>query len=437
MTVDGRDRLRIPALVILGGAATALAILVGYAIPEMPLLVVGGVVFLLLVVLALTQPVLLPLLAMPLIVVVLRVDAGPVDMTLSDWVLALAFWPAVLFAPRPFSPELRQLVWLNVLYQAATLFTVIANPFLANGVEWFHAWLLVSGALLVGWAVGASGHARLGVSIFLAACLALAVPALVQSVLQFSRGNFSAVYPQWPWSMHKNFLGNLMGVAALVLYARPTWLGWTRRWAVPALAIIVGALAVTQARQALVGLAVGLLVVSLRQHAERRRAVVALLVAVPMIYVVLTMVRDQIASGNQHNSWFTRLEWYADAYDLWLDKPLLGHGLRYWTQPQAPGAFQPPNAFLEVLASAGLVGLVGFVIFWVGTIVVLSRLRPSFGTLALALAVSRLAQAQFDLFWVSVSVSTTFVLIGVCLGLAYSSRHLPDRAPRPKLAAAQ
>ncbi len=433
MTPERWDRLRGPALVLLAGAATALAVLVGYAIPDMPLLVVGGVVFLLLAVVALTQPVLLPLLAMPLIVVVLRFGAGPVDMTIADWILALAFWPAVFFAPRPFSPELRKLLWLNAIYQAATLFTVIANPFVANGVEWFHAWLLVSGALVVGWAVGATGHARLGVSLFLLACVALALPTIAEGLLGYARGNFSAVYPSWPWGMHKNFMGNLMGIAALILYARPTWLGWTKRWAVPALVVVVTALAVTQSRQALVGLAVGLLVVSFRRHAERRRGVVALIVVAPIIYLVLTMARDQIASGNVHNSWFQRLEWYTESFRIWLDAPFFGHGLRYWTQADAPGFFQPPNAFLEVMASAGLIGLFGFLVLWVGAIAVLYRADPAFGTLALALGLSRLAQAQLDLFWVSISVSAPFLLIGVLLGLAaHTAREsVPERRREP------
>src|SRR5690606_22799085 len=113
-----------------------------------------------------------------------RVGGGGLDLTISDAVLALAFWPAVLLSPRPFSKELRALLWLNAVYQAMTLFTVVANPFLANTVEWFHAWLLVSGALVVGWAVGATGHARLGLTLFLLACLALAVPTIVQGALQ-------------------------------------------------------------------------------------------------------------------------------------------------------------------------------------------------------------------------------------------------------------
>ncbi|MFB9731735.1 O-antigen ligase family protein [Ornithinimicrobium kibberense] len=419
MTVGWREileRVGVGALVV---GALVLTLGVAWLVPEQPIVALGVAALVLVGIAALVQPVTLPLLAMPMIVVVARAAGGGVDLTVSDAMLALAFWPAVLLSPRPFSPELRSLLWLNVIYQVLTLFTLIANPFTANTVEWFHAWLLVSGALLVGWAVGASGHARLGLSLFLVACLLLAVPTIAQGLLQYASGNFSAVYPRYPWPMHKNFIGTLLVSPALILYARPSWLGWGKRWALPAFLVILGAIAVSQSRQAMVGLAVGLLVVSLRKHDERRRATIAIAAIVPIGYVILTMIRDQIASGNEHNSWFQRLEWYVDSFQIWTQSPWVGHGLRYWTQPGAPGAFQPPNAFLEVAASAGLVGLAGFVVLWVGTLVVLFRMDAAFGTLALALALSRIAVAQFDLFWVSISVSVPFLLIGVCLGVGH------------------
>lgn len=429
LSADWQERLRLPALVVLTLAAVGLALVVGYALPQRPMLVVAGVFLILVMVVALAQPMLLPVVAMPVVVVVSRFGAGGVEMTISDWMLGLAFWPAVLFGRRPLSPELRSLLWLNAAYQALTIFTLIVNPYLANTVEWFHAWLLVSGALIVGWAVGAAGYARLGVKLFLAACVALALPTIAQALMQYAQGDFSEVYPRWPWPMHKNFIGNLLGIAAVVVYARPRWLGLSRRWAIPVLLIFLAAMAASQARQALVGLAIGLLVVSLRKHGERRRATVAMATALPIGYIVLTMIRDQIASGNIHNSWFQRLEWYAESVAIWREAPLFGHGLRYWTQPDAPGQFQPPNAFLEVMASTGLAGLLGFVVLWIGIVVVLTRMNPAFGTLALALALTRLGQSMFDLFWVSIAVSVPFLLIGVCLGAAHRASTKADSLP--------
>jgi hypothetical protein len=53
---------------------------------------------------------------------------------------------------------------------------------------------------------------------------------------------------------------------------------------------------------------------------------------------------------------------------------------------------------------------------WVGLLVVLWRIDPRYGTLALALPLSRIFQAQFDLFWTSVQTSIPFVVAGICLG---------------------
>lgn len=419
-------RLRRPALVVLTLAAVALALAVGYAVPHQPTLVVAGVALLLVGTVALTQPLLLPLLAMPLVVVVARAGGGGIDLTISDLVLGLAFWPAVIFAPRPFSEPLRQLLWLNVFYQAMTLFTVIANPFAANVVEWFHAWLIVSGALVVGWAVGATGHARVGLTLFLLACLGLALPAIAQGLLQYVTGNFAPVYPRWPYGMHKNFLGTLLGFAAVLAYARPSWMGWARGPALGAFWVFVLAILVVQSRQALVGLAIALLVIALRGQGERRRSVIVLLGVLPLLGVVFTLARDQIQDGNIHNSWFQRLDWYAESYRVWESRPVTGYGLRYWTQEAAPTAYQPPNAFLEVAASAGAVGLLGFLIFVAGALWVLWRVDPVYGTLAFALVLSRLVQGQFDLFWISIGVSVPFLLAGVCLGA-----HRAEERPAP------
>ena len=47
---------------------------------------------------------------------------------------------------------------------------------------------------------------------------------------------------------------------------------------------------------------------------------------------------------------------------------------------------------------------------------VLWHVDPKYGTLALAVTLSRLVQGQFDLFWVAAQVSIPFVIAGICLG---------------------
>lgn len=413
---DGRTFLQWFVIGTLAAGALVFALGIGYLVTEQPNLALVLAFAVMVLGASLAQPVLLPLLAMPLLVVVVRVGGGGIDLTLSDFVLGLVFWPALQLSPKPFSRELRQLLWLNLAYQAASLLTVVANPYLANAVEWFHAWMLVSGALVVGWAVGRAGMAKVGLTLFLLACLALAVPTTVEGAMQWASGNFAAVYPTYPWPMHKNFIGTLLCFAAVLAYARPPWMGWSRRWAMTAFWIFVGGIAMSQSRQALLALGVALLVISFRRGGEKRRSALAIVGIVPAVYMVVTLIRDQVASGNVHNSVFQRLSWFSDTLALWEQSPWFGHGLRYWTTGRTELGFQPPNVVLEVLASTGVVGLVAFLVLFIGILRVLWRVNPTYGTVAFALVLARLVQSQFDLFWISITVSVPLALTGIALG---------------------
>jgi len=393
---------------------------------------------------SLAEPAIIPLIALPMLVIVTRVGGESVNLSVSDAVLFAAFWPAVFLAKRPFSPPMRSLLWLSAAYQVATLFTVVANPYLLNAVEWFHAWLLVGGALVVGWAVGRAGYGRLGLTLLLVVSTALAVSTLVQAALQYGRGDFGPVYVSWPYGMHKNFVGTVLGFAAVIAYSRPVWAGWSRKFALSAFWICAAGVAVTQSRQAVVGLGVAVFVISVRSDPVRRRSKMILLAILPAVLLVVSLVRDEVAEGNVHSAVFQRLTWFEDTMAVWGSSPLFGAGLRYWTAGRTEFGFQPPNAELEVLASAGLVGLIGFLVLLIGALVVLWRVDPRYGTLAFTILLSRVVQWQFDLFWAAVQVSVPFVVVGVCLGALArdqeehrlerelaEARHLPTTARIP------
>lgn len=129
------------------------------------------------------------------------------------------------------------------------------------------------------------------------------------------------------------------------------------------------------------------------------------------------MVQDQLQSGNRFNSTLQRLDWFNESIQVWLTDPWLGVGLRWWYTSRFDAQFQPPNAELEVLTSAGVVGLVAFLAMFAGSMVVLRRLDPVYGLMPLMVLVCRLAQAQFDLFWVAVSGSLPWLITGIALGV--------------------
>lgn len=361
-----------------------------------------------------SRPIATMLIATPAIFIVERIGLGGGDLTVSDAALAAGFGVAILLGRHEYTAPMRAMLLLNLIYQLSTVFTVIINPFQQNVVEWVHAWLLISGALILGWAIGCAGKAPIALRLILIVGALIAVGTFLTAITAAVGGEFGAVYPAWPWPMHKNFAGGALAFVAFAAWINPDWARIPRRWARTVFVVCLVALLLTQSRQAMIGLIVVMLVHVLR-HGGAKHWVVAFLLALPGVVLLVQSVIEQIESQDRFNSVYQRLNWLREVYDLWLAEPLVGHGLRYWyVHPTAN--FQPPQAELEVIASSGAVGLLGFGIMWIGFIVVLWRVDPRFGVLAFGSVLARIVQAQFDLFWVSAQVSIPFLIAGLCLG---------------------
>jgi hypothetical protein len=429
----GRSDLLAGAALVLGGLVLVATVgRLAVTLPEAAVIISAAV---LAMGVTAVQPGLIPLAVLPLLLVVLRVGGGGVDLSLSDFALAAAALPALLLAKRPFSPGLRAVLWASAIYQFATLVTVVNNPYTANAVEWAHAWMMVSGSLVVGWAVGANGHGRTGIRLLVATMTVLAVITIVEGAVHFVHGDFSPVYPSFPYDMHKNFAGTVCATGAVMVYARPAWVGINRRWSVALMSLLLGAVLFTQSRQALIGLVAAVVVLVLRSDSDRKRSKVVLLLVAPLGLFVTNLVQDQVESGNQFNSVFQRLTWFQDSMTVWSSDPWFGVGLRWWYTDRFPFQFQPPNAEIEVLTSAGVLGLAAFVMLMVVSLRVAWKLDPAYGSLAVAVLVSRLVQGQFDLFWSAVQGSVPFVVLGICLGACwYAERAAGARPADPKLA---
>lgn len=392
-------------------------IALGYLAPRAPSIALAAAAAMAIIGISLYEPAFVPVLAMPLLVVSERVGGDAVDLSVSDAALFLAFWPALLFSRRPFSRPLRTLLILSAVYQVCSLFTVIANRYPQNAIEWFHAAVLVAGALVVGWAIGSSGHASAALSAFVIACTVIGLNACI---LGARIGFSSPVYPTWPMDLGKNFAGPILSWAALIVFARPPWLRWPVVFTLPTFVICALGTFATQSRQALIGLGVGMIVIAFRPGQGRlwgRRLL--LLCTTPFILFVASSVQSDLSGEDQFNSTALRLPGLEGGLDVWHDNPLFGGGLRWWLAgPRAYTSFQPPSVFIEVLSSVGLVGLLGFLVLMVGSAVVAWRLPVAYGTLALAVTLARFTQSQFDQFWVSALVSIPFLILGVCVGAA-------------------
>lgn len=400
----------------LAAAMLLIVIVTGYEVPQHPKYSLALGLVVLLIGASFLESALIPFALLPCYLLVNRAGGGGTNLSLSDLAIFLATWPALFLAPRPFSRALRTLLWLSAAYQATLLFTLVVNPYKANYIEWAHEWLLVSGALVVGWMIGRKGLGGIALAILIISACLIAVATIITGLSMYAHGSFLPVYVNHPFEMNKNYIGTVLSVCAVPCWLRPRWLV-LRRWSPYALALILVALAMTQARQAIVGLAVAMIIIALRRGSSRAKLLV-LVGAVPALVVVVISVRNQLrpSATSKFSSANQRLSWFRDSIDIWSQNKLFGVGLRWWYTNRFAAAFQPPNGVLEVLTSAGLVGLAGFVLLCVGTLVVTARDRSTYGTIAFAVIVNRMVQGQLDIFWVAVTASLPFIIVGICLG---------------------
>lgn len=388
--------------------------------------------------LASTDISLLPVLAFP--AVLLPIRTGPLSLT--DLVLIASTLPALLLYRREEAKDLQPLIWLGIAYQACLIPTVLLNPYLANAIEWGHELVMVLGGLVVGWVVGRTGHASIALRLYVIGSCVIGVWAFAQGLVMLAQhGTFGPVYlPIY----HKNFIGNMLVFALIIAYMRPDWLGWSRRFSYPAIAACAIGIAASGARQAMVSLAVAIVVMSLRpKQGGGGRGRILLLAITPGLWFVFNSVSDQIddfSQGDRFNSTAQRLVWFSQSLDIWRQSPLFGVGLRWWYTGRFEGAaFQPPNALFEMLSSAGIIGTLGFLVLCLGALWVLLTLPPKYGNLATAIMVARFTQGQLDLYWIAGASSLPWMMAGLVIGVraADASRGIPGATLQPPTRAAR
>lgn len=151
-----------------------------------------------------------------------------------------------------------------------------------------------------------------------------------------------------------------------------------------ALLLMLTAIVVLQSRSALFGILIGMAVIAWRSgllHRHPRR-----LLGASVALLVLIMLADALSGfpllDKLSTLCFTRGPFWAAAWELFLERPLLGQGAHSFVDlyqsrlPTDPGLFcqqpetrltpWPHNLFLEILASQGLfgAGLMGAALVW-------------------------------------------------------------------------
>ncbi|GAB3800250.1 hypothetical protein GCM10028798_14480 [Humibacter antri] len=401
-------------------AAASLAAVVGVSLGVLSVrssllaLVVGVVV--LLAGVAARDASLVPVLAVPATLVLTRVGGA---LSVSDVVLAAAAVVSLFTIRGRGAAVLRPLIWAGVFYLATAIPTQILNPYAANIIEWVHEVFLVLGSLIVGFVIGRADRARLALTVYVVACCGIGVATIIVSLLTFATTR--EFQPVFLGDLNKNTIGGMLGAAAVIAFARPVWLRWSPGWSWFVVVISSLGVVAAQSRQGLVGEIVGILIVSIRARPQTgRRVRIVWLAAIPGVAWVVSELTAQLASGNQFNSAYQRVDWYEQSFQIWLKSPVFGVGMRWWYTDRFSGqfqSFQPPNAELEVLTTVGVFGLIGFFALFAVACWYLWKMDPVYGTVGVAVVAMRFTQAQFDLYWVAGQASLLWIVAGICYGV--------------------
>jgi hypothetical protein len=355
---------------------------------------------------------LIPVMAFPATLVMMR--AGP--LSVSDVVLAAAALPAVILYNSAEAEDMRPLIWLGVIYQAALLPGLLLKPYRDNIQEWLHELFLVLGSLVVGWVVGRRGQAATALSLYLFGCAVIAVLAIAEAIhVLGSTGRFGPAYLPY---LHKNFIGTTLAFALLMVFVRPDWLGWGKKTCLALTLLFAGGIAASNSRQAILSVFVGIVILSLRSRQKGGgRGRLLLLALIPAVWYVGRTAHEQVKLDDPFNSVGQRLVWFVQSVEVWRESPVFGVGLRWWYSDRFDLHFQPPNAFLEMLTSGGVVGLLAFITLCAGGLWVVFRLDPRFGNIALAVMIARFCQGQLDLYWVAGQASILWLVAGLAFGV--------------------
>lgn len=281
---------------------------------------------------------------------------------------------------------------------------------LTNGLQRVE---LVGGALVVG-AVILSGSWR---------PRALTLYAIVGTVFAVA----------WPLVLHaqvqKNPAGQFIAGALLLTFAlRP--LG---RFSFPAMALQAAGLLLTASRGALLGVAVGLVVVVLVPHGHRARSLLRLLPLVAIVALIFSSLPDdaqQNASGSTAARQYSvkiREAYKQDAEAVIRAHPYTGVGVgAYLTGDRQSGTqTTDPHEVLLLQAAEGGVGFVAlFLILILQPIAIVSRRQTALAAAAAAVQVSTVIHGLVDVYWVRGTPLLGWLLIGMAVAEA------PRRSPR-------
>ena len=147
------------------------------SIADLPHYLLFAAVVFVFVAIALVDPLLIAMLAVPGVLLVQRVGGASLNLSGSD-VLTVAGTAVALPLLRADMRTTRRLLWIALLFEAVLLLTVVAHPNEKSIFEWLHRLFLVGGSITIGAVLGRARRANAAVVTFLVLTTTLAVVAV-------------------------------------------------------------------------------------------------------------------------------------------------------------------------------------------------------------------------------------------------------------------
>jgi hypothetical protein len=331
---------------------------------------------------------------------------------------------------RTLRPGGRILLRSFAIYLGALGVTLAYNQSLRSDFEWFHRVGMVAGAVFMGaWLVRAGLH-HSALRALLAVTVLISVFAVVDSVS-------SGFAPAQPFGYQKNFIGSITTTVLLVVLAAYKEFRMPVRWLRIAAVLMAAGLVASQSRGAMLAFAVGALIWWFRRSSKSspRLRSLALVSAVALALVVGVSVKNQLQTQGTPTSLTLRFRETRTTRQLWIDHPFTGVGLRFFKTPAYAGYAPPTDVFNEILAEAGILGLVGFLVFVTGSLVGLSRVQGELATAALCVVSARFVHGLFDIYWTGGTTPLPWIVAGMALAPLSLQLRPGPREPRPRGAA--
>jgi hypothetical protein len=243
----------------------------------------------------------------------------------------------------------------------------------------------------------------------------------------------------WAGEFQKNPTGQLIVGAILLLIA----VRGLRRL-MPCMPLLVIGLALTASRGSLVGLVVGVAVLSVTLGGRSRRILIARTVAILLTGVAIyPLLPAAISARFTSFSGATgtagayaidiRSDYYRDAEQLIAAHPWTGIGVgNYLAGSVADGTLttDPHDVILLEAAEGGYLFAASFILLIVGSAFALWRLRRvELASVALAILLATAAHGLVDVYWVRGTPVLGFLLLGMACGLATQAQRRRSGGP--------